>query len=430
MNKKLIAYLGIALSFGLHSCNSEENSIDDFELNYQITEVKAKENIPVGCILYNPYSDLSDAGRWERLEEEYDAAVGHIGPNMVPAAGAYRFMQNTSDEEILNQHALQIGRIVDEMKKADIDFLITPATRESAKLYPENINPEDSIFLNVISGRRRDLAWKNDGGMKFAIQINMQNFAAAAGFDQSSSSIERRPDQTYTFTDENGDTQTVAMSQWDRFMSYASNLARYMNEPTYYRTSDGRPVVYLREPDKFFVEDVRLFYDDLRKAMQDVCGANPYIICSLKNWDIAPRYQYVVLNGMPDAICPRNMADLRASMDRYYMWEILHNENFKKNEEYLAENFPGMDFIPSVSPGYSEYVMNINYRYPSMNPNVADIRTRSWIAKMHLPKNPMVIIDNFNDWGHGCFIESSDPAVGKGVGDEFLKVIRSEFKVN
>ena len=422
--------MACALAFGLAACNSEENSIDDYPLNYKITEVKATQDIPLGCILYNPYNDLNDAGRWERLEEEYDVSIGHIGPNMVPAAGVYSFMKNTKDEEVLNENARQIGRMVDEMKKAGVDFVLTPATREANQLYPNNINAEDSIFLNMLSGRTQDLAWKNDGSMKFALTVNMQNFASSAGFDQSTSALELRPDQTYTYKDENGDTQTVTMSQWDRFMAYARNLARYMNEPTYYRNSDGRPVVYLREPDKFFVQDVRKFYDELRENIKSVCGANPYIICSLKNWDIVPRYQYTVLNGMPDAICPRNMADLRASMDRYYMWEILHNENFKKNEEYLAENFPGMDFIPSVSPGYSEYVMNINYRYPSMNPNVADIRTRSWIAKMHLPKNPMVIIDNFNDWGHGCFIESSDPAVGKGVGDEFLKVIRSEFKVN
>ena len=220
------------------------------------------------------------------------------------------------------------------------------------------------------------------------------------------------------------------MTQWDRFMSYVANLAKYMNETTYYRNSEGRPVIYLREPDKFFVENVRNFYDDIRKTVQDVCGVNPYIICSLKNWDIVPRYQYTVLNGMPDAMCPRSMADLRASMDRYYIWEVLHNENFKKNEEYLAQNFPGMDFIPSVSAGHSEYVMNINYNYPPMNPNVKDLKTRCWIAKMHLPKQPMVIIDSFNDWGHANFIETSDPSVGKGVGDEFLKVIRSEFKVN
>lgn len=429
MNTKFIPYLGLSLALGLCGCNSEENSIEDYPLNYEITEVKAKQNIPVGCIMYNPAGDLNDAGRWERLEEEYDAVVGHIGPNMVPSAGAYRFMQNTKDAEILNENALQIGRIVGEMQKAGVDFLITPATRESAKLFPENINPEDSIFLNIISGRNQDLAWKNDGSMKFAIQINMQNFAAGAGFDQSSSSIERRPDQTYTYTDENGEKQTVTMSQWDRFISYVRNLAKYMNDATYYRTSDGRPVVYLREPDKFFVEDVKRFYDDMRQAVEEVCGANPYIICSLKNWDIAPRYQYTVLNGQPDAICPRNMADMRANMDRFYLWQVLHNENFKKNEEYLAENFPLMDFIPSVSAGHSEYVMNINYKYPNMNPNVADLRTRCWIAKMHLPENPMVIIDSFNDWGHANFIETSDPSVGKGVGDEFLNVIRSEFKL-
>lgn len=431
MNKIITLIPALAAGLWLASCNSEENSIDDYYLNYKITEVKAKENIPVGCILYNPYGDLNDAGRWERLEEPYDAATGKIGPNMVPKAGVYRFMGNTKDEELLNEFSIQIGRMVEEMKVAGVDFVLTPATRESADLYPKNINPEDTIFLNMISGRTTNLAWKNDGSMKFALQINMQNFAASAGFDQSTSSLERRPDQTYTIKDKEGNIlETVTMSQWDRFLSYASNLARYMNEPTYYRTSDGRPVVYLREPDKFFVENVKAFYDDFREAIQKVCGANPYIICSLKNWDIVPRYQYTVLNGMPDAMCPRNMADMRADMDRFYLWQVLHNENYKKNESYLAENFPGIDFIPSVSAGHCEYVMNINYRYPNLLPNTTDIRTRCWIAKMHLPKQPMVILDSYNDWGHANFFETSDPDHGNGVGDEFLKVIRSEFKLN
>lgn len=429
MNKILIAGLVILPAMWLSSCNSEENSIDDYPLNYKITEVKATENIPVGCILYNPYNDLNDAGRWERLEEAYDAGVGHIGPNMVPKAGIYRFMG--SNEEDQNDYALQIGRMVEEMKTAGIDFVLTPATREASQLYPNNINREDSLFINILSGRNQELEWKNDGSMKFALQINMQNFAAGAGFSQSTSSLERRPDQTYTYTDENGEKKTVTMSQWDRFMSYARNLAKYMNEPTYYRNKDGRPVVYLREADKFFVENVKQFYDDFRNAMQEVCGSNPYIICSLKNWDIAPRYKYVVLDGMPDALCPRSMSDLRGSMDRFYIWQVLHNENFKKNREYLSENFPSIDFIPSVSSGYSEYVMNTNYRYPNMNPNVTDLKTRCWIAKMNLSDNmKMVIIDSFNDWGHANFIESSDPNFGNGVGDEFLKIIRNEFKIN
>ncbi|MBD5312634.1 MAG: hypothetical protein HDS06_00190 [Bacteroides sp.] len=430
MNKILIAGITLLPAVWLSSCNTEENSIDDYPLNYEITEVKATQNIPVGCILYNPYGDLNDAGKWERLEEEYDAAAGHIGPNMVPSAGVYRFMGTSKDEEDQNEYARQIGRIVGEMKTAGVDFLITPATRESAQLYPNNINPEDSLFLNIISGRNKDLEWHNDGSMKFAIQINMQNFANANGFDNSSTSIELRPDQTYTYEDEEGETHTVTMTQWERFMSYARNLAKYMNDDTYYRTADGRPVVYFREPEKFFVQEIENFYNDFRSAVQSVCGANPYIICSLKNWDIAPRYQYIVLNGKPDALAPRNMADLRASMDRFYLWDILQNENFKKNREWLGDNFPTIDFIPSVSNGYLEYVMNVNYRYPPMYPSVSELKKRCWIAKMNIGKQPMVIIDSFNDWGHGSFIETSDPNVGKGVGDEFLKVIKSEFKIN
>lgn len=48
---------------------------------------------------------------------------------------------------------------------------------------------------------------------------------------------------------------------------------------------------------------------------------------------------------------------------------------------------------------------------------------------MNLGRLPMVIIDAYNDWGYGSFIEPTDPNVGNGVGDEYLKIIKSEFKL-
>ena len=189
--------------------------------------MKATKNIPVGCILTNPYGDLDDAGRWERLTEEYDAVLGHIGPNMQPAAGHYRFMGSNEEEQ--DDYSKEIGRMVEEMKVAGIDFLITPATRERKQLAPDNIDREDVNFLNIISGRRKDLSWRNDGSMKYAIQINMQNFSNANGFSSYSSALELRPDTEYTDAEGN----KVTLTMWNRFISYVRSLAQYMADDTY-----------------------------------------------------------------------------------------------------------------------------------------------------------------------------------------------------
>lgn len=412
------------LAFLSQSCNTDENGIDDYPLNYQITEVKANQNIPVGCMLVNPYGDMSDASRWERLTEERNNAEGKIGPNVTPSAGLYRIMGTNQDEQ--DEYALQLGRIANEMKTAGIDFIITPAVRENAnKMFPENINAEDSLFLNLISGRTQDLSWHNDGSTKFAIQINIQNLAASIGCSSYSSTLETRPDHTY-----NVDGETVTISQWERIMSYMKNLAKYFNDNTYYKNDEGRPVVIFRQPDQFFCENIETLYDDIRKAMKDVSGMDPYIIATQPEWSYASRFTYLVLNGKPDAIMPRNMANLRNDVyERLYIWDVATNENYKLNREYLQKNHPSIDFVPSVSNGYSFYVRDGRYDYPDMMPSADDLKKRCWIAKMNLGRLPMVIIDAYNDWGYGSFIEPTDPNVGNGVGDEYLKIIKSEFKL-
>lgn len=164
--------------------------------------------------------------------------------------------------------------------------------------------------------------------------------------------------------------------------------------------------------------------------MKDVSGMDPYIIATQPEWSYASRFTYLVLNGKPDAIMPRNMANLRNDVyERLYIWDVATNENYKLNREYLQKNHPSIDFVPSVSNGYSFYVRDGRYDYPDMMPSADDLKKRCWIAKMNLGRLPMVIIDAYNDWGYGSFIEPTDPNVGNGVGDEYLKIIKSEFKL-
>lgn len=430
--KNIFLYSVILLSgLWLTSCNDDPKSdIEDFPLNYKITEVKATSNIAVGCMVVDPYNDFkSNTTRWERLTDPYDPANGKIGPYVRPAASPdemYAIMGSAEDEQ--DEHARQIGRIVEEMKKARIDFIITPGLRETKALYPNNINRDDSLFLNIISGRNKDLAWHNDGSMKFALQVNMQNFASANGFANYNTLMEDRPDDTYN---QNG--ETVTLTKKERFLSFIRNLAKYMSEPTYYRLDDGRPVLYLLDCYKFYVKDVKGLFDAIRETVEEVSGANPYIICSMPEWTIAPRYTYMILDGEPDALCPQNMSYYGSGSGKFellYIWEVLHNENYKYNVEYLRNNHPGTTFIPSVSNGYNRYVLEGTYNLFGADPSVDGLRKRCWLAKMNMGNIPLVIFDSYNDWGRGSFIEPTDPDYGNGVGEAYLDVIREEFKID
>lgn len=416
------------------ACTPDDNpSIDDFELNYEITEVKANQDIPVGCMLVNPYGDLSNASIWERLTQEYDATVGHIGPNLMPTLGQYRLMGTA--EDLQDEIAQNLGQIVEWSKKAGIDYLITPPVRESNQYKPNCINAEDSLFLNLISGRNKDLAWHNDGSMKYAIMVNIQNIAANIGCNSNTMLLENKNDITYTLTekDEEGNViseEKVTIPQRERLMNYMAQIAKYLKDDTYYQYQ-GRPVILFREPHLLHTVDVAKLYADMRATMQEVCGKNPYIIAIQEPWKPIARYSLVVLDGQPDAVVPRQMTNVSDGIyERIYYYNVFLNENFKLNRQFLEQSYPGIEYIPSVSAAFNYYVTDGRYTYPNINYSEQGFRERCWVAKMNLPSNPMVIIDAFNDWRYANAIEPTDPNYGKGYGEKYLDIVRQEFKVS
>lgn len=433
MNKNLKKFLWglcavccIATTPGLTACTDDDHGIDDYPLNYEITEVRATQNIPVGAYLVNAYGDLSNAALWDRLVNPYDATTGEIGPNVTPLLGQYRLVSaNRDDHEDI---ARNLGQIATWAKKAKIDFLITHPIRENGgsswekDSYPNNINVEDSIFLNLLSGRTDTLGWKNDGSTKFAIQIHTQNISAAMGSNSYTTPLESRSDRV--FTDSLGGRHTT--TQTERLVLFVRSLAKYFNDDTYYKTPDGRPVVIMRQPEELYSTRVDSLYDALRTAMREVCGQNPYIICTQKSWSPTARLEQVVLAGKPDAITILNMTNVGAGLfERLYWLNVFINENYKLNHEYLEKNYPAIDFIPSVSNGYSYYVRDGRYNYPDVLPSTEGFQQRCWVAKQNLGRYPMVLIDAWNDYGFGSFIEPTDR-----FGESYLDIVAKEFKVN
>lgn len=405
------------------ACDDDSPKIEDYPLNYEITEVRATQNIPVGCMLVDPYGDLTSASRWDRIINPYDASTGEIGPNVKPILGQYRLM--SKDPAYRDEIASNIGQIVEWAKKARIDYLITPAVREHNQCYPNNLNEEDVVFLDLISGRDKSAAWSNDGSMKYAIQVNIQNIASQIGCNNYQTPLENKNDMIY-----NVNGEQVIITQRERLMNFARSLAKYFNDDTYYMYN-GRPVLLFREPHQLHTLDIAGVYADLRAVMKEVSGMDPYIIAEQESWKPAARYAEVVLDGHPDALMPREMTNIGAGVyERLYKFGVFLNENFKLNRQYINGAYPGMEYIPSVSAGYSSYLSDGRSDYPDILPTPEGFRERCWVAKMNLPATPMVIIDAFNNWRYGNVIEPTDPSYGKGWGETYLDIVREEFKVN
>lgn len=439
-NKLLLMCMGVASLLVATSCNDDDNpSIDDYPLNYEITEVKAHTDIPVGCMLVDPYGDLSNAARWERLTEESDKATGHLGPNVMPSLGQYRLL--SANPELRSEIAQNLGQIVEWAKKASIDYLITPAIRESGQYLPHCIHAEDSVFIDLLSGRDQTQPWHNDGSMKFAIQVNIQDISAKMGCNSNTAPLENRNDITYRIKQETEDAVegeepieaeeiVVTITQRERFLNYMRSIAKYFKEDTYYHY-EGRPVLLFREPHQLHTLDIKQLYADIRSVIQGVCGENPYIIAIQENWKPIARYSYVVLDGGPDAVMPREMTNIGdAIYERLYKFGVFLNENFKLNRQYLERAYPGIEYIPSVSAAFNYYICDGRFNYPIIENSESGFRERCWVAKMNLPANPMVIIDAFNNWRYGNAIEPTDPNYGNGWGDTYLDIVREEFKLN
>jgi hypothetical protein len=94
------------------------------------------------------------------------------------------------------------------------------------------------------------------------------------------------------------------------------------------------------------------------------------------------------------------------------------------HKETLAKY--NIEFVPTISPSYNSAEPN-----PGVKPNYDIPKNADWfkancnIARRSSGASKLVIIDSFNDWNFDTQIESAT-----SYGDEYLKIVKSEFKVN
>ncbi|MYM12289.1 hypothetical protein [Muribaculum intestinale] len=421
MKKNILWSLAIALGLFATACVEDDNpDISEHPWNYKLTPVNVGK-VPTGILMYNPSSWWSDAQIMRRLEEEYDAETGKYGPYVKVAAGQYELFGTNRDYH--EEYAQNLGVIVENVKKAKIDYIITPHISEDRnKMFPNNISAQDTVFINMLSGHTDTLQWKNDGSMGFAIRFNAQNVADGLGCKDNNTLLEDCSPREYRL--DNG--QTVQVPAREVFLNFVRRLSWFMTESTYFHFH-GRPVLVIDGLRQLYSRDPRALYDDMRSIIKNEVGKDVYIIARQTQWTPPARWQHFWIEGHADAVVPEKLTNLENGIgwDRFDLHNILINEHMKVNREYYANC--GINYIPSVSPGFSFYVQDGRWDYPIIQPDPQDFRERCWSAKMQLGSQPMVIVDAYNEWNFANAVEPADPEYGNGWGDTYLNIIAEEF---
>lgn len=399
----------------MSSCKAEEEgpSIEDHPLYYTIEEIPVKSDIPVGAIYSR--TQLDDA-RYSRLIGEPDPGADpwpQLCPNVRPVLGRYNSSNvNTgATADLIQQH-------IRWAQEAGIDFFIFPAIT-----YANNqdglMNQNDLNWVNYAEGLHQNSMGRiNWGSMKFALPVNMQNFATGVS-------------NTNLIENVDVDEATGKSKRLEDLYTYFVSLAeRFFVRDSLYYEVDGKPLVVLWNAQTIYTADSELLYRNIRDSVYKATGTEIYLLARQNSWTPSARWHNFFMTGKVDAVYMNNMY-YQTDMTRQYLYPQFINENWKVNKEFMMTNY-GIDFVPTVSPSFNAWLAGNgtnNYNWPIVEKGEDTYRTMCNVAKMNLGNTPMVILDSFNDWTWNTAVEPSDPYYGKGYGLRYLDITREEFKL-
>lgn len=397
----------------LSACKSDDPTIDDYFLNYQISEISVKSDIIVGAYYYNLGTNFN-ANIFTRLTEATDNTNGKVGPYLLPqlatSDGMYKMAVNKEETvPVIQQH-------IDWANLAGINYLVMPAFREDPnRLYPNNVLSQDTAFVNFVTGKVDTVSTINWGGLKYVASMDMSGICSDLTQNKLLETVG------------NTTIQDVLISREQRLYKFFKRVAHYFKDEKYFHLN-GRPVVVLIYPERLYTAKSDTIYNNIRDTVKAFCGKDIYIIARQTAWTPPARFHYFFLKGKVDAVSMDNMCNVGASYyDRIYWLPQLINENFKYNKEYISKNF-GIDFVPSVSPSFTNYVTYGNYYTPELQKSTTSFSKYCNVAKMNLGTANMVLLESFNNWQWDSAIEPANPTYGNGYGTTYLDILKKQFK--
>jgi hypothetical protein len=207
----------------------------------------------------------------------------------------------------------------------------------------------------------------------------------------------------------------------DIMMDDFRSMERFFKNSNYMKiTINGKEkaVVYMKNSFNLYAKDNPAVYQELRDEMKKL-DVELYLIGMQTEWTPPLRYDFRFV-GCVDALTVTNYANINKSFyDRFYFFHKYIDLAWSYHKETFAKY--NIEFIPTISPSYNS----------PLAPNYDIAKNADWfkancnIARRASGANKLVIIDSFNDWNLDTQIESAT-----SYGDEYLKILKPEFKVN
>jgi hypothetical protein len=360
------------------SCTEDKaillDDVDDSIKNYQIPKVPVNTDYTVGAI--------------------YTRFVTNPLINLVETPSIGVFNEGTGSASTYSEH-------VKQAQTAGIDFFIFNlrcSVRSNATTYVQSANPEYTTDKTYIDNLQTA---PNAGDMKFAFSYNFESFRLKKDFSP-------------TFYIE-------TLNLVNAFVNDFKLMIPYFNRPNYMKIKiDGKekPVVYINNSHNLFSNDNPTLYQKLRKDMKDL-GVELYLIGMQPEWTPPLRYNFRFV-GCVDALTITNYANINRSFtERKDYFHKYIDLAWSYHKETLAKY--NIEFVPTISPSYNAVNVN-NY---DITKDADWFKANCNIARRASGANKLVLIDSFNNWNLDTQIESAT-----SYGDEYLKIVKSEFKVN
>ena len=197
-----------------------------------------------------------------------------------------------------------------------------------------------------------------------------------------------------------------------------------------YMKINGKAVVYINNSFNLFSNDNPALYQQLRTKMAAL-GVELYLIGMQLEWTPTLRFFGDEVTGKDnrfedcvDALTVTNYANIELVFyDRLLFFHKYVDIAWSYHKETLAKY--NIEFVPTISPSYNPKINNVSSTAYAIAKNADWFKANCNIARRASGSSKLVLIDSFNNWNFDTQIESAT-----SYGDEYLKILRAEFKLN